>query len=174
MYRLSKTFFKHILERKSFPTVKGLAILDAHDVHPFKVLFPNTQELLFYNCDKNTHYYWANSHAFPKVKTLWLGGHPCEPDLVSSCLDRLQTESLKQLIIPDSEWGNWMRYGAKWYTDIEKWKRNESLIITSYDTFKKRIDHFPEELSLTNDTGEKTWENMDICWHTSAPTFPCV
>lgn len=41
--------------------------------------FPITQELRFVKCEKNFLDVWMDPSMFPKVKTIYLFSHPCEP-----------------------------------------------------------------------------------------------
>lgn len=58
-------------------------IKDCGDIHPFRggPVFENVETVFMRKCDKNFVFYWLNKHTFPKVKTIYLVSHPCEPEI---------------------------------------------------------------------------------------------
>jgi hypothetical protein len=53
------------------------------DIHPFYDGPVFTCKNLFLDhCDKNFIYYWLNRRTFPNVQNVYLGSHPCKPNVL--------------------------------------------------------------------------------------------
>jgi hypothetical protein len=138
MYRISggllRTFARG--SPRSFSDVKGLAILNADDVHPAAFrLFPNVATLLLCNCDKNTNYYWGDDIMFPKLKTLMIDGHPCEPPFAQRLVERTKTRDL-HLTISSAYLSDWARYCGHDLGNVN---------VREPRFFRTRLDDFPNQ-----------------------------
>lgn len=79
------------------------------DIHPFKngPIF-DSETVYLTSCDKNFIYYWMNTRNFPKVKTLYLFSHPCEPDVMHRFPDT-------QIYLGES----YLTYKKRWVNDLD-------------------------------------------------------
>ncbi len=116
MYRVTRDMFllkDHLLKGRIFPHVNQLAIIGAYNVHPLGMSFPKCKSLLFYDCDKNTHYYCIPSLVHSaSLSHLYVSGHPCDSSLVGFVLDRIEQTGLL-LTIGERYEDNWFRYRGR-------------------------------------------------------------
>lgn len=135
------------LKNKIFPQVHSLVIHDARDIHPFTCVFPNVKRLFFYQCDKNTHYYWAlHQRNFPNCVKLEVDGHPCQASFVYRCLDAVRKNNL-ELTISSQFLSNWLRYGGK--TDgLPDLLCTPRVLVKSNKDFEELFTAFTQDLDL--------------------------
>lgn len=135
------------LAKKTFPEVEALAIYNAYDIPQFPILFPNAKRILFHDCDKKTHFYWAlNTSSFPKCSQLEIGGHPCQASLVHRCLNAVRNKEL-QLTISSSFLNRWLQYGGK-SDGLEDLIKEGRVSVKTYTQFDEMLNQFKKELQV--------------------------
>lgn len=82
-------------------------------------------------CEKNFVYFFANKKYFPNVTDLYLGSHPCEPEVLWRKFDNIYLLD------------NYSRYKKRWAENSTNVK-----IISNQDFINEMADHQPEDIIL--------------------------
>lgn len=91
----------------------------------------NSQTIIFDMCNKNFIFYNLNRVTFPKMRSVILNSHPCEPEIMHF-LDR------------ESQKGTKVCFTEHWRTYVRRWAPSDSKIkILAHEDFEKL---FPEGL----------------------------
>jgi hypothetical protein len=115
MYRLTDLAMiskPELLYKRAFPWVTKLAVIGAGNKKPLQSSFPNLKSLLFYDCDKNTHFYCIPTWLSPSVTQLCVSGHPCDPNIVEFILDQVE-QTRMHLTMGENFQDYWLRYRGR-------------------------------------------------------------
>ncbi|BCS83515.1 hypothetical protein QLL95_gp0608 [Cotonvirus japonicus] len=110
-----------------------IVILDGYPgINPTIKPYFTCKTLFVDSCDKNFVYYFIDKSSFPFVKNLYLGSHPCEPEVLWRKFDNIYLLD-------------------KYSTYKERWSKNNDniKIISDTDFIKELQDHRFEDIKLS-------------------------
>lgn len=102
-------------------------IFHSHPI-PNHPVFPNTEHLFLYHCDKNYTYYHLTKTIFPNVNTIYCLTHPCDP--------RVFNEFLHCKIYLSS---NHSRYKTRWFDE------NENIVLVNHNDCVEKMNSEEKE-----------------------------